>query len=162
MKPQFLHILAWQKYWLMAVNSTVSAPLSASMTCGSPFIGHLGKQNHGTDRRHGKKKKQDRAGSPHLRGRGGPRSGFFFFPFLPCGPWFFPYCDASRAASSMASCVFLETRPPALISCKTCLANIVFLAPALPISSPFFMICSAIFCTSCVWPPLIAFCSRSF
>ena len=29
MKPQFLHILAWQKYWLMAVSSMVSARLSA-------------------------------------------------------------------------------------------------------------------------------------
>src|SRR5437870_2759264 len=38
MKPQFLHILAWQKYWLMAVSSMVRALLSTSMTWGSPFI----------------------------------------------------------------------------------------------------------------------------
>src|SRR5262249_6070778 len=38
MKPQFLHILAWQKYWLMAVSSTVRARFKRSMTSGIPFM----------------------------------------------------------------------------------------------------------------------------
>src|SRR5262245_1719477 len=36
-----MHILAWQKYCLMAVSSTVRARLRASRTYGMPFIKRL-------------------------------------------------------------------------------------------------------------------------
>jgi hypothetical protein len=37
--PQLLHILAWMKYWLIAVNSAVSTSLSIEMIAGSPCMG---------------------------------------------------------------------------------------------------------------------------
>ena len=37
-KPQSAHIFDWQKYWLIAVSSMVSAPLSPAMTSDCPFM----------------------------------------------------------------------------------------------------------------------------
>ncbi len=41
MKPQFLHIFACMKYWLIAVSSMVSARLRASSMSGWPFTANL-------------------------------------------------------------------------------------------------------------------------
>src|SRR5262249_24814635 len=39
--PQFLHIFAWQKYWLMAVSSMVSAQFRDSSTWSLPRMRRL-------------------------------------------------------------------------------------------------------------------------
>src|SRR5262245_54681974 len=61
-----MHILAWQKYWLMAVSSMVRARFSASMTSGCPCIDLLQGDDHrlllGKDMNHRDAETQRRQG----------------------------------------------------------------------------------------------------